>query len=213
MTMSSEFNQTFRQTLKDLFVWRRDVRHFKADTVDESLIEQLLDLACLAPSVGNSQPWRWVRVDSKEKRRVIYENFKAANEAAAGEYDDVEHAKYVQLKLQGIEDAPLQFAVYCDVQTEQGKGLGRQTMPEMLAYSTVCAIHSFWLAARAYGLGMGWVSIITPDAVNKALEVPAHWQLIGYLCVGYAQFESDTPELEKSGWQSREDACRKVLVR
>lgn len=211
--MSPTFDVEFHRRFTELLQWRRDVRHFKTDDVDAELIEAMLDAACLSPSVGNSQPWRFVRVDSAQNRETIYASFSEANDAAAAEYDDDEQLLYTKLKLQGIQEAPVQLAVYCDMGTHQGKGLGRQTMPEMLAYSVVCAVHSLWLAARMHGIGVGWVSILAPDAVNRILDVPKAWKLIAYLCVGYPKEETMQPELEKQGWQSREDACRKVVMR
>ena len=96
------------------------------------------------------------------------------------------------------------MAVYCDEATEQGHGLGALTMPETRRYSTVCALHTFWLAARARGLGVGWVSILDPEGIAEALDVPRSWAFIGYLCVGFPREEHLIPELERAGWQARE---------
>ena len=94
-------------------------------------------------------------------------------------------------------------SVFVDRATEQGHGLGRRTMPEMIDYSAVTAVHTMWLAARAQGIGMGWVSILDPAAVAKILDVPAEWKLIGYFCLGYPQLDSTVPELEQAGWERR----------
>ncbi|MFJ5370332.1 5,6-dimethylbenzimidazole synthase, partial [Bosea sp. CER48] len=113
-----------------------------------------------------------------------------------------ERAKlYAQLKLEGLNNAPVQFAVFCDHGTERGHGLGRRTMPEMLDYSVVAAVTQFWLAARVHGLGVGWVSIIEPGAVAAALAAPPGWKLIAYLCVGWPEEDCDVPELVTAGWE------------
>ncbi len=199
------FGADFRELLEQLFVWRRDVRRFQTAPVPRDLIDDLLSVANLSPSVGNSQPWRWVEVASAERRRFVQDNFEAANLVAASGYDDGDtRAHYLGLKLAGLKESPVQFAVFCDPTTSQGRGLGAQTMPETLAYSTVTCIHTFWLAARARGLGVGWVSILDTNELRQALDIPEAWKLIGYLCVGWPVEEHTDPELERERWQARE---------
>jgi 5,6-dimethylbenzimidazole synthase len=198
-----EFAPGFSQELAALLAWRRDVRNFRPDGVPEPLLAQLLDLTALAPSVGNCQPTRWVRVDDPQRRRAIEENFGRANHAALSAYEGERAALYAKLKLAGLKQAPVHLAVFCDEATELGHGLGAKTMPEMRRYSAVCALHTFWLAARARGLGVGWVSIFEPGRIAKTLDVPQAWALIGYLCVGWPEEENLTPELERAGWQAR----------
>jgi len=183
---------------------RRDVRRFRRDRLPEGLLDELLRLACLAPSVGFSQPWRWVTVDSPEKRAAVLENFRICNQQALSEFEGERAALYARLKLAGLEEAPVHLAVFVDASTPTGGGLGRKTMPEMLSYSAVCAIQTLWLAARAHGVGLGWVSILDPEEVRRILDVPAEWRLIGYLCVGYPETEDDIPELEQQGWEKRQ---------
>jgi 5,6-dimethylbenzimidazole synthase len=207
------FDASFRQSLADLLAWRRDVRRFLADPVDPAVIDELLDLACLAPSVGNSQPWRFVSVESPESRTEIRANFADCNAKALGGYAGEKAAIYAGLKLSGLAEAPVQLAVFADEATEAGAGLGRQTMPETLRYSAVLAVHTLWLAARAQGLGVGWVSILHPAGVARTLKTPAGWSLVAYLCLGYPLEEHVDPELERLGWQARDAACRRVLVR
>jgi 5,6-dimethylbenzimidazole synthase len=122
-------------------------------------------------------------------------------------------ARYAALKLAGLEEAPCQFAVFADAATETGHGLGRRTMPEMAEYSVVTAVSLMWLAARAEGIGMGWVSILDPARINGILDVPPEWRFIGYFCLGYPESESDRPELERAGWERRRDAPACVLRR
>ncbi len=212
MTAPPSFGPGFRAQLKTLVAWRRDVRRFTAAPVPEGLIEDLLDTAHLSASVGNSQPWRWVRVDSAEKRAEIRANFVDCNARAQAEYPD-EHAQaYAALKLEGLDQAPLQLAVFCDKETAQGHGLGQRTMPETAEYSTTNMIATFWLVARAAGLGVGWVSILDPERVKRDLGVPPGWKFIAYLCVGWAQEQHLDPELERFGWQPRTEVGRQVKI-
>jgi len=190
------------------------VRHFRRDPLPPGLLDRLLGLACLAPSVGNSQPWRFVLVEDPDRRAAVRAVFGRCNaDAAAGYDDDDRAAQYRRLKLAGLQEAPVQLAIFCDRSTGQGHGLGRQTMPETLDHSVVTAIHTLWLAARSEGVGVGWVSILEPEAVTALLEVPPAWHLIGYLCLGFATSEEEVPELEREGWQARLGACRTVLQR
>src|SRR5204862_2425869 len=124
------FDETFRAQLRDLFVWRRDVRQFRPDPLPEGAIERLIELACLAPSVGLSQPWRFVIVDDPGRRRAVLENFRAANADALKSYSGDLAARYAELKLAGLQEAPGQLAIFADLSTDTGHGLGRRTMPE-----------------------------------------------------------------------------------
>jgi 5,6-dimethylbenzimidazole synthase len=200
----AKFDETVRAGLRDLLTWRRDVRRFRPDPLPPDTLERLIGLACLAPSVGLSQPWRFVIVDDAARRGAVIADFKACNADALKTYSDEIAARYAGLKLAGLEEAPGQTAVYADRDTETGHGLGRHTMPEMADYSAVTAIHTMWLAARAEGIGMGWVSILDPARVSRILEVPERWRFIGYFCFGYPQVEDDRPELQRAGWESRQ---------
>lgn len=200
---SPDFDARFQNMFRDLVLWRRDVRRFKTDPVDADLVLSLLELATHAPSVGNSQPWRFVLVKQQHRRAAVSASFKRANEQALNGYAGERRALYARLKLEGLERAPVQIAAFCDDNTDTGSGLGRQTMPETMRYSVVGAIHTFWLAARAHGLGLGWVSILEPEVVTKALDVPDTWSLVAYLCVGWPGEEHMDPELVRHGWQPR----------
>ncbi|MFJ7305622.1 5,6-dimethylbenzimidazole synthase [Streptomyces sp. NPDC099088] len=208
-----KFTREFQRDFDDLLRWRRDVRHFDTAAIDTEVLDRLLDAACMAPSVGNAQPWRFVSVDDAANRAAIAANFTKANSDALAGYSGDRAQRYAGLKLAGLHDAPHQFAVFCDSRTKQGHGLGRSTMPEMLQYSAVLAVHTFWLQARAHGIGVGWVSILDPEAVTRQLAVPDEWKLVAYLCIGRPLHESATPELERRGWQSRSTDCRRVLQR
>jgi len=197
------FDPAFRDALRDLIVWRRDVRRFRRDALPPGAIEHLLQLASLAPSVGLSQPWRFVVVEDAARRAAVRENFLRCNEAALATYAGERAQRYATLKLAGLDEAPVHLAAFTDRGTTQGHGLGRRTMPAMAEYSTVMAIHTMWLVARAEGLGLGWVSILDPAEVARILEVPPEWIFLGYFCLGYPQREETTPELEREAWEQR----------
>ena len=204
------FDEVFRERLDDLLLWRRDVRRFKTDGLEAGAVERLIERACLAPSVGYSQPWRFVLVESPQVRSAVRANFLSCNRDALAEYAGERARRYAELKLAGLDDAPVQLAVFADTGTEAGHGLGQRTMPAMLHYSVVTAVHTLWLVARAWGIGVGWVSILDPVAIRESLDVPATWDLVAYLCIGYPEAESQTPELARAGWQSADPDARLV---
>jgi 5,6-dimethylbenzimidazole synthase len=207
------FDVEFRAALRDLILWRRDVRRFKTDPVDPALILSLIELAARSPSVGFSQPWRFVLVESPECREAIRGSFARANAEALNRYAGERRGLYAKLKLEGLNAAPVQIAVLADEETDAGAGLGTNTMPETLRYSVVGAIQTLWLAARAHGLGVGWVSILEPGTVTAALDVPLTWKLVAYLCIGWPAEEHLDPELERHGWQERIDTSPLILRR
>jgi 5,6-dimethylbenzimidazole synthase len=198
------FDEAFRARLRELLIWRRDVRRFRSEPLPAGTLDRLIETACLAPSVGLSQPWRFVIVDDPARRRAVLEDFKSCNADALRAYADDRAARYVALKLAGIAEAPAQLAVFADTATQIGHSLGRRTMPEMTEYSVVAAVCTMWLAARAEGIGMGWVSILDPVEVGRILDVPATWRFIGYFCLGYPLLEDERPELERAGWERRQ---------
>lgn len=201
------FDTAFRARLADLFRWRRDVRRFRGDAVPDALVADLLGLANLAPSVGLSQPWRFVLVEQPARRAAIRANFVAANATALARQAPERADLYARLKLAGLDEAPVHLAVFCEPDPAQGGGLGRATMPQTTLYSAVMAVQTLWLAARAEGLGLGWVSILDPAPVNAALEVPDAWVLIGYFCLGWPDDAHESPELERCGWEWRRGAA------
>jgi 5,6-dimethylbenzimidazole synthase len=207
------FDDAFRTQLRDLLIWRRDVRRFRSEPLPRGVLEHLVDMACFAPPVGLSQPWRFVIVDDPLRRRAVLEDFRSCNADALKSYAGGLAAQYAELKLAGLQEAPCHLAVFADPTTDIGHGLGRRTMPQIAEYSVVAAIHTMWLAARAEGIGLGWVSILNPDRVKKLLEVPETWRLIGYFCLGYPQTEENSPELERAGWERRHDPEMFILRR
>jgi 5,6-dimethylbenzimidazole synthase len=208
-----EFSQDFQSELNQLMKWRRDVRHFKPDTVDPDVLKTCLDAFSLAPSVGLSEPWRIVAVNSPQARQKSLDNFKATNADALANYKGERAKLYASMKLSGMRDAPVQLAIFCADDTPKGSGLGAQTMPEMRRYSVVSAIMSFWLATRAHGLGVGWVSILEPKQLRHDLDLPDTWSLVAYLCIGWPKQDTLTPELETVGWEMRDAKLTTLIER
>jgi 5,6-dimethylbenzimidazole synthase len=199
--------------LRELIAWRRDVRRFRHEALPSGTLERLIEWACLAPSVGLSQPWRFVIVEDAERRAAIRACFEFCNTDALRAQASERAALYARLKLAGLDDAPGHIAIFANHETAQGHGLGRLTMPQTIDYSVVMAIHTLWLAARAEGIGVGWVSILDPARVAAILETPPAWTFIGYLCVGYPQEEQEAPALEREGWETRRASCDAILYR
>jgi len=211
--MPPVFDAGFRERLRDLLIWRRDVRRFRTDPLPPDTALRLIESARLAPSVGLSEPWRFAIVSKPQRRRAIQENFRMANETALAGYSGEKAQLYATLKLSGMDQAPLQIAVFTDEASEQGSGLGRATMPETFAYSAVAAIHTMWLSARAEGIGIGWVSILDPAPIPAILDTPADWRFIAYLCIGYPETDSASPTLEEAGWEQRRPTMDFVIER
>ncbi len=202
--MPDEFGTPFRADFVELLSLRRDVRSFDPLPLPNETIRSLLELCALAPSVGLSQPSRFVVVENAARRAAVRASFERCNREALAGYTGERASLYARIKLAGLSDAPHHLAVFAELDTAQGHGLGRQTMPETLEYSVVMAIHTLWLAARSHGIGLGWVSIIDALEVKAILEVPDSWKLIAYLCLGRPREISTSPELERHGWERRQ---------
>jgi len=208
-----EFDADFRESLQALLAWRRDVRRFRRDALPPGTIERLIGIACLSPSVGLSEPWRFVIVEDQTRRADIRACFELCNQDALRQQEPDRAVLYARLKLSGLDDAPCQIAMFADRTTAQGHGLGRLTMPATLDYSVAIAIHTLWLAARAEGIGLGWVSILDPTKVAEILDVPKDWTFIGHLCIGYPEEQVDLPALQRQGWERRHLSMGVVLYR
>ncbi|MEG3618072.1 5,6-dimethylbenzimidazole synthase [Magnetovibrio sp. PR-2] len=185
---------------------RRDVRgQFLPDPIDPDVLSRVLMAAHHAPSVGFMQPWSFIIVRSTDVKRQVHSLFKQADEEAAQMFEGERRETYKNLKLEGILDAPINICVTCDKDRAGPVVLGRTHMPEMDLYSTVCAVQNLWLAARAEGLGMGWVSILDPNKLKDVLDIPERVQTVAYLCLGHVSHFNDEPELQKKGWRKRLD--------
>lgn len=195
------FEQKDWNTLCQIMAWRRDVRGFRGEPVAEELLATLEAAIDYAPSVGNSRPWRILRITSPERRATVADHFEKTNRRAGEIYDERTRNDYIALKLAGLREAPVHLAFFTEQEPAEGRGLGRQTMPETLRYSTVMAIHTLWLAARVHNIGLGWVSILEPDVLSRLLEVPENWDFTAYLCLGHPANFDDQPELHRADWQ------------
>ncbi|HVJ07827.1 MAG TPA: 5,6-dimethylbenzimidazole synthase [Acidisarcina sp.] len=183
---------------------RRDVRSdFLPDPLPQDLLLRLLGAAHQAPSVGLMQPWRFLVIESRTIREEIFEIFQDASAQEHQTYSGEREQLYSRLTLQGILTAPVNLCVVCDSDSSRGHSLGRHTMPETALYSAVCAIQNLWLAARAEGVGVGWVSILHPERVKAVLKIPASMTLVGYFCMGFVKNFAPEPELEQAGWERR----------
>jgi 5,6-dimethylbenzimidazole synthase len=183
---------------------RRDVRRgFVNRPLPDEVLQRLLAAAHSAPSVGLMQPSRFIVIRDLAIRTAIHNIFEEANANAAASYAGEQREQYAALKLEGILEAPQNLCIVCDTGNERGHGLGRQTMPETAVYSTVCAVQNLWLAARAEGVGVGWVSILDPHRLRTVLHIPEHILPVAYLCVGYVEQFAPSPDLERSGWEKR----------
>jgi 5,6-dimethylbenzimidazole synthase len=190
---------------------RRDVRTgYLPNPLDDAMLSRLLDAAHHAPSVGFMQPWRFIVVRDAGLRRAVHDNFARANAEAAVSFSDERRAAYGRLRLEGLLEAPQHLCVVCDTTSERGHRLGRNSMPQTAAYSVACAIQNLWLAARTEGVGVGWVSILDPLAIRALLHIPHYVELVAYLCIGYVNTFSDVPDLERNGWEQREQLASLV---
>ncbi len=203
-SLVTAFTEPERAAVYRAIATRRDVRRGFIDRpLPEELLQRLLSAAHSAPSVGLMQPSRFIVIRDLATRTAIHNIFAEANAEAAATYEGEQAAQYAALKLEGILEAPQNLCVLCDTRSERGHKLGRHTMPETAAYSTVCAVQNLWLAARAEGVGVGWVSILDPTRLRAALRIPDHILPVAYLCIGYVDAFAAEPELERAGWEKR----------
>jgi len=200
----TDFTPAERAALYRAIALRRDVRaEFLPEAVDAGMLERVLAAAHQAPSVGLSQPWRFIVVRELAIRRAVHECFLRANAEATASYDAATTARYGALRLAGILDAPVNVCITCDDEPARGNGLGRRTMPETARYSTVCAIQNLWLAARVEGLGVGWVSIVEPAELRALLGIPDRIAVVAYLCIGHVATFAPIADLERDRWEAR----------
>jgi len=205
------FSQAERRGVYRAIYERRDIRaQFLPKPIPDHVLGRLLDAAHHAPSVGFMQPWDFIVIRSNAVREAVHNCFMEANRQAAAIYTGERRALYESLKLEGIREAPVNLCITCDRSRAKGAGVGRQTDPDTVLYSTVCAIQNLWLAARAESLGVGWVSILDLDRLRGLLGIPAELVPIAYLCVGYVSEFPANPELESVGWESRESLTRLI---
>ncbi len=197
------FGEAARRAVYDAIALRRDVRHFRSDPVADDVLRRILGAAHAAPSVGFSQPWGFVLVRDPARRQAIRASFLRCREAEAARFPAARREKYLAYRLEGIEDAALNVCVAVDLRNRGEAILGTTVQPEAVRASACCAVQNLWLAARAEGIGVGWVSIVEPAVLRAELALPAGVEPIAYLCVGYPRAFRARPMLEETGWLPR----------
>ncbi len=201
---AAPFDETERAAVYRAIFSRRDVRNeFLATPIPDDVLTRILTAAHAAPSVGLMQPWNFILIRSEEVRARAHAAFVRANDDAAKLFSGAEAAQYRKLKLEGILKAPLNICVTCDRTRGGTVVLGRTHNRDMDLYSTVCAVQNLWLAARAEGIGVGWVSIFEDADMRAVLAIPDHVAIVAYLCVGFVEQLYDRPELEAKRWSKR----------
>jgi 5,6-dimethylbenzimidazole synthase len=203
-TPTGAFSGDERNAVYRAIFERRDVRKdFLPDSIPEDTLRRILMAAHHAGSVGYMQPWDFLVIQQVETKQAVKNLFVQANDAAVLQYQGKKADLYRGLKLEGIQEAPINICVTCSRERGGSSVLGRATVPETDLYSTCCAIQNLWLAARAEGIGVGWVSILDYDALKKVLGIPQPVWIIAYLCLGHVKTFGDQPDLEKAGWRKR----------
>jgi len=182
---------------------RRDMRRFRCEPIADDVLARILKAAHHAPSVGFMQPWDFILIRDPAIRKQVHEAFHEANAEAVQLFQGERQKLYTALKLEGILETPLNICVTCDRERFGPVVLGRTCQPDMDLFSTVCAVQNLWLAARAEGIGVGWVSIIHRDRLSAILHLPTHVVPVAYLCLGHVQEFPPEPELQTAGWLPR----------
>ena len=197
------------QTLENIILSRRDVRgnNFKSKKIKNKKLIQILQAGLHAPSVGFSQPWKFVVIKDEKTKNKVYKNFKKEYNKSKKYFKTSK--LYSKLKLEGIKETPINIAVY--YKKPKQKVLGQTSQEKMGEYSVVCAIQNMWLMARTLNIGIGWVSILNPKRINKILNMNDDYVLVGYLCVGYVKKFLNKPELQKLKWAKQKEFKNTVI--
>lgn len=201
---AAEFGEEARHAIYEVIRTRRDIRHFApGHPVADDVLERVLDAAHHAPSVGFSQPWGFVLVRDTAQRTRIRDSFLRCREREAERFPEPRRTQYRSLRLEGIVDAALNVCVVVDLRPREEAVLGATAAPEMLRFSACCAVQNLWLAARAEGIGVGWVSIVEPAVLRDELALPDRVEPLAYLCVGHPIAFRSQPMLEELHWKDR----------
>ena len=198
------FTDEEREAVYKSIYSRRDVRgQFKSDSVPDDVLARIIKAAHHAPSVGFMQPWNFLLIKSPQVKKAVHDIFLKANEEAKEMFEPEQSAVYRQLKLEGILESPINLVVTCDRERAGSVVLGRTHDKSMDLFSSVCAVQNLWLAARAEGVGVGWVSIFNKKALKQVLKLPKQVTPVAYLCIGYVEHFYTEPELKSAGWRQR----------
>jgi len=196
------YDEAEREVVHRVIAERRDVRRFRPDEVPDDVLQRVLAAAHRAPSVGLMQPWRLIVIRELDTRIAVRRLAQRERLRQAGNFDE-RTRQFLDQKVEGVVEAPLGVCVCCDHGQPGQEILGRGTIPETDIYSAACAVQNLWLAARAEGLGVGWVSFYRPDDLRELLGIPARVDPIAYLCLGWPDERPVRPGLEAAGWSSR----------
>ena len=199
-----QFNDAEREALYRTIFTRRDVRgQFLPDAIPDDILSRVLMAAHYAPSVGFMQPWSFTIIRSPEVKGKVHRLFETAHREAAGMFEGENRETYRSLKLEGILESPINICITCDKDRAGPVVIGRTHIKSMDVYSSVCAVQNLWLAARAEGLGLGWVSILDQKRLKQVLGIPRRVVPVAYVCLGYVSHFFDKPELQSAGWRPR----------
>jgi len=204
-----KFSKKESNILNEIINSRRDIRgnNFKSKKIKKKDLKKILKAGINAPSVGFSQPWKFLVIKKNKIKNKIYDNFLQEYEESKLYFKN--RPIYEKLKLEGIKETPINIAVYYKKSSK--KILGQTSQKKMGEYSVVCAIENMWLMARSLNIGIGWVSILNKKKINKILNTPKNYKLVGYLCVGYPKNFYDTPELQTLKWSKKKKLNKSII--
>ena len=197
------FTEEARESFYQIIGARRDIRKFRPDEIPEEILLKILDAGHKAPSVGHSQPWRFIKVTDPSIRQsaAVLADKERLRQASLLQPDSAR--RLLDLQLEGIREAPIGIVIACDRRTHATGVLGRATFPDADMWSAACAIENIWLASRAEGLGLGWVTLFKPEELADLLHLPDGVETLGWLCLGWPDERPPTPGLERAGWSTR----------
>ena len=202
--MKDDFTNEEKEGFYKAIYSRRDVRsHFISKPIEDEKLSKILHAAHHAPSVGFSQPWNFILIKDQKTKKKIKESFEAEKKRSSEIVEEPKKSKYLSFKLEGILESPVNLCVTYDPSKFGPFVIGRSSIPEAGIYSVCCAIQNLWLSARAEGIGLGWVSILSNKILKENLGLPEHVVPVAYLCLGYVNEFADKPDLETAGWLQR----------
>ncbi|MFQ5782797.1 MAG: 5,6-dimethylbenzimidazole synthase [Nitrosopumilus sp.] len=204
--MTEDFTEDEKRGFYKAIYSRRDVRsHFISKPIEDDVLSKILHAAHHAPSVGFSQPWNFILIKDIETKKKIKKSFEEEKNRSSQLIEEPKRSKYISFKLEGILESPVNLCVTYDPTKFGPFVIGRSSIPEAGLYSVCCAIQNLWLSARAEGIGLGWVSILSNDVLKETLELPEYVVPVAYLCLGYVNEFEEKPDLETAGWLPRLD--------
>ena len=202
--MADDFTEDEKRGFYKAIYSRRDVRsHFTSKPIKDDILSKILHAAHHAPSVGFSQPWNFILIKDSKTKEKIKESFDIEKNRSSQLVEEPKRSKYISFKLEGILESPVNLCVTYDPTKFGPFVIGRSSIPEAGLYSVCCAIQNLWLSARTEGIGLGWVSILSNDALKEVLEIPEHVIPVAYLCLGHVDDFAEKPDLQTAGWLPR----------